>query len=102
MSRSVNNVTLLGNLTRDPVVRATKSGKSVCDFTIATNRTYTDDQGQRHEQVDFHHIVAWGNLADIAGKHLVKGSRVYVEGRLQNHEWETEGQKKSRTEIVID
>jgi single-strand DNA-binding protein len=103
MARSINKVTLLGNLTSNPVLRTTKSAKSVCDFRIATNRTFTDNQGQRKELAEFHNIVAWGKLADIAGGHLVKGSRVYAEGRLQTREYETaDGQKKSRTEIVID
>src|SRR5438309_8170566 len=102
MSRSINKVTLLGNLTRDPELRQTKSGKAVCDFTLATNRSYIDDQGERHELAEFHHIVAWGKQAEIAGKYLVKGSRVLVEGRLQNRECETtDGHKKSQTEIVI-
>src|SRR5689334_9676679 len=103
MSKSINKATILGNLTRDPDMRQTKTGKAVCDFTIATNRSYIDDQGARKEFSEFHHIVAWGKLAEIAGKYLVKGSRVLVEGRLQTREYgPTEGQKKSRTEIVID
>jgi hypothetical protein len=72
MSQSINKVILIGNVTRDPELRTTKSGKLVCDFGIATNRAYTDDKGQRHEQAQFHNIVAWGKLAEIAGKYLVK------------------------------
>jgi single-strand DNA-binding protein len=103
MSRSINKVTLLGNLTRDPELRNTKTGKAVCDFTLATNRSFIDDQGARNELAEFHHIVAWGKLAEIAGKYLVKGSRVLVEGRLQTRDYETpDGQKKSKTEIVIN
>ncbi|HVI80942.1 MAG TPA: single-stranded DNA-binding protein, partial [Candidatus Acidoferrum sp.] len=88
MSRSINKVILLGNVTRNPVLRTTKSGKPVCDFGIATNRAYTDDKGQRHEQAQFHTIVAWGKLAEIAGKYFVKGSRVYTEGRLETRDYE--------------
>jgi single-strand DNA-binding protein len=103
MARSINKVILLGNATRNPVLRTTKSGKSVCDFGIATNRAYTDDKGQRHEQAQFHNIVAWGKLAEIAGKYLVKGSRVYTEGRLETRDYEAaDGQKKFRTAIIID
>src|SRR3954453_10002962 len=101
MARSINKVILLGNVTRDPVLRSTKSGKPVCDFGIATNRAYTDDKGQRHEQAQFHNIVAWGKLAEIAGKYLVKGSLVYTEGRLETRKYEKDGQDKSRTEIII-
>jgi len=75
MSRSINNATLLGNLTRDPELRHTKSGKAVCDFTIATNTSSVDDEGVRKEFSEFHHLVAWGKLAEIADKYLVKGSR---------------------------
>src|SRR3954447_24223810 len=101
MSQSINKVILIGNVTRDPELRTTKSGKLVCDFGIATNRAYTDDKDQRHEQAQFHNIVAWGKLAEIAGKYLVKGSRVYTEGRLETRDYETDGQKKFRTEIII-
>src|SRR3954470_22459709 len=102
MARCINKVILLGNVIRNPVLRTTKSGKPVCDFGIATNRAYTDDKGQRHEQAQFHNIVAWGKLAEIAGKYLVKGSRVYTEGGLETRHYEKDGQDKSRTEIIID
>lgn len=103
MARSINKAILLGNLTRDPVLRYTSSGKPVCDFGLATNRTWTNDKGERQEQSEFHNIVAWGKLAEIASQYLAKGRKVYVEGRLQTRNYETaDGQKKSRTEIVID
>jgi single-strand DNA-binding protein len=70
MARSINKVILLGNVTRDPELQTTKSGKPVCDFAVATNRAFTDDKGQRHELAQFHNIVAWGKLAEIAGKYL--------------------------------
>jgi single-strand DNA-binding protein len=102
MARSINKVILLGNLTRDPIVRTTSNGTPVCDFGLATNRTYTTGKGEKTEQTEFHNIVAWGKLAEIAGKYLTKGRKVYVEGRLQTRTFETDGVKKSRTEIIID
>jgi single-strand DNA-binding protein len=103
MARSINKAILLGNLTRDPVLRYTSSGKPVCDFGLATNRTWTNDKGERQEQSEFHNIVAWGKLAEIASQYLAKGRKVYLEGRLQTRNYETaDNQKKSHTEIVID
>lgn len=103
MAGSLNRATLIGNLTRDPELRKTAGGQSVCSFSIATNRTYTDASGQRKEQVDYHNIVAWGKLADICGQYLTKGKKVYVDGRLQSREWEgQDGQKRYRTEIITE
>jgi single-strand DNA-binding protein len=100
---SLNRATLIGNLTRDPEVRQTPSGQSVCSFGLATNRSWTDNTGKRQEQVEFHSLVAWGKLAEICGQYLVKGRKVYVEGRLQTREWEgQDGAKRTRTEIVIE
>ena len=85
------------------MLRYTQSGKPVCDFGIATNRTWTNDKGERQEQSEFHNIVAWGKLAEVASQYLAKGRKVYLEGRLQTRNYETpDNQKKSRTEIVID
>jgi single-strand DNA-binding protein len=101
MARSINKAVLLGNLTRDPVLRYTASGKPVCDFGIATNRAFTNDKGERQELPEFHNIVAWGKLAEIVSQYLAKGRKVYLEGRLQTRSYETaDGQQKSRTEIV--
>ncbi len=103
MANSLNRATLIGNLTRDPEVRKTTNGQSVASFSIATNRVYTDGQGQKKEQVDYHNIVAWARLAEICGQYLVKGKKIYVDGRIQNREWEgTDGQKRFRTEIVAE
>ena len=103
MARSINKAILLGNLTRDPVLRYTGSGKPVCDFGLATNRAWTNDKGERQEQSEFHNIVAWGKLAEIASQYLAKGRKVYVEGRLQTRNYETaDGQKRTRTEVVIN
>jgi len=100
---SLNRAQLIGNVTRDPETRATASGQSVSNFSVATNAVWTDAQGQKQERTEFHDIVAWGKLGEICGQYLAKGRRVFVEGRLQTREWETpEGQKRRKTEIVAD
>ncbi len=100
---SLNRAQIIGNVTRDPETRATASGQSVTNFSIATNAVWTDAQGQKQERTEFHDIVAWGKLSDICSQYLAKGRRVYAEGRLQTREWETpEGQKRRRTEIVAE
>lgn len=103
-TRSLNRVTLIGNLTREPKVRFTPSGSQVCSFGLATNRTWSNpSSGEKQEQVEFHNIVAWGKLADICAQYLHTGDKAYVEGRIQSNDWETEdGQKRKSTEIVID
>jgi single-strand DNA-binding protein len=102
MSRSVNKVILIGNLTRDPEVRYTPQGNAVASFGLATNREWTID-GNKKEVVDFHNIVSWNKLAELCGQLLSKGSKIYVEGRLQTRDWNTEdGQKRYKTEVVID
>lgn len=103
MAYSLNKVQLIGNLTRDPELRYTPSGTAVCNFTIATNRQWTDDQGQKQEDVEFHRVVAWGKLAEICGQYLNKGKKVYSEGRLQTRKWTTpEGEDKYTTEVVLN
>ncbi|EKD99988.1 MAG: hypothetical protein ACD_22C00117G0007 [uncultured bacterium] len=102
MSRSVNKVLLIGNLTRDPEVRYTPQGTAVASFGLATNREWNVD-GQKKEVVDFHNLVAWNKLAELCGQLLFKGSKIYVEGRLQTRDWVSEdGQKRYKTEVVID
>lgn len=98
----LNKVFLYGNLTRDPELRALPSGQQVASFSIATNRTYKNKEGQKQEAVEFHNIVAFGRLADLIGQYLRKGRPVFVEGRLQTRSWEKDGEKKYRTEIVVD
>ena len=104
MSRSVNKVILIGNLTRDPEVRYTPQGSAVCSFSIATNRDIGQgDNGERKEVVDFHNLVAWNKLAELCGQLLTKGSKIYVEGRLQTRDWtDVSGVKKYKTEVVVD
>lgn len=93
----------MGNLTRDPEVRALPSGQSVVNFGLATNRAFTDKQGQKQQQVEFHNIVAFGKQADIIQQYMKKGSSLFIEGRLQTRTWDAQdGQKKSRTEIIIE
>ncbi|MCL5969979.1 MAG: single-stranded DNA-binding protein [Patescibacteria group bacterium] len=103
MARSLNRVQLIGNLTRDPELRYTPSGAAVCSFSIATNRNWTTDAGEKREEVDFHRIVAWNKLAELCSQFLVKGRKVYVEGRLTNRSWTAQdGTQRNTTEIVID
>jgi single-strand DNA-binding protein len=102
MARSLNRVQLIGNLTRDPELRYTPSGAAVCSFGIATNRSWTTDTGEKHEETEFHNLVAWNKLAEICSQFLTKGRKVFVEGRLATRKWTTkEGQDRSTTEIVI-
>lgn len=104
MTMSLNKALIIGNLTRDPETRTTPSGQTVCNFGIATNRRWKDaTSGEMKDQVEFHNIVAWGRLAETCGQYLKKGSRTYIEGRLQTRSWEDQtGTKKSRTEIVAE
>jgi len=102
MARDLNKVLLIGNLTHDPEVRETPSGHPVCGFRLATKRVWTTENGEKKEQAQYHRIVAWDALADLCGKYLRKGSRVYVEGRLVNREYEKDDEKRTATEVVID
>ncbi|HBU28149.1 TPA: single-stranded DNA-binding protein [Candidatus Uhrbacteria bacterium] len=100
---SLNRAQLIGNLTRDPELRTTPSGQSVVNFGVATNRAFTDREGKKQEQTEFHNVVAWGKLADIISQYLTKGRKVFVEGRLQTREWEgQDGSKRRTTEIVAE
>ena len=100
----LNKAFIFGNLTRDPELRALPSGMNVCNFSIATNRTYKDRDGKKQEQTDFHNIVVFGRQADTVSQYLKKGSSVFVEGRMQTRSWDdkTSGEKKYRTEVVAD
>jgi single-strand DNA-binding protein len=102
MARSLNKVQLIGNLTRDPELRYTPSGTAVCSFSIATNRNWTTDSGEKKEEVEFHRIVAWNKLAEICSQFLTKGRKVFVEGRLATRNWTgQDGNPRNTTEIVI-
>lgn len=103
MAMSLNRAQLIGNLTRDPEMRQIPGGSTVASFSIATNFTWTDSSGQKQEKAEFHNIVAWRKLAEICGQYLKKGTKVYIEGRIQTRDWEGEdGIKRYRTEIVAD
>ena len=98
-----NKAIVLGNLTRDPESRTLPSGQSVVNFSVATNRIYTDKAGAKQQAVEFHNIVAFGKLADICSRFLNKGKMVLVEGRLQTRSWQgQDGVKRYRTEIVME
>jgi single-strand DNA-binding protein len=100
---NLNRAMLIGNSTRDAELRTTPNGRSVASFAVATNRRYQDASGERKDEVQFHEIVAWGKLAEIAGQIIKKGTKVYVEGRLQTRSWEgQDGAKRERTEIIAD
>lgn len=102
-SRSINRVILLGNLTRDPELKHTPNGTAVCTFGLATNRAWTTSDGHTKEEAQYHRIVAWQKLAELCSKLLVKGKKVYVEGRITYREYNgKDGQKKLVAEIVMD
>ncbi|MGA1046433.1 MAG: single-stranded DNA-binding protein [Minisyncoccia bacterium] len=99
----LNKVYLIGNLTQDPEFKALPRGTSVASFSLATNRTWTDKQGQRQETAEYHNVVAYGKQAETINQYLKKGSLLFVEGRLQTRSWEAQdGQKKYKTEIIVD
>lgn len=100
-TRSLNRVLLIGNLTRDPELRYTPQGNAVCTFGLATNRSWTTEDGGRKEEAEFHTIVAWNKLAEICAQYLAKGRQAFVEGRLSTREWEgQDGTKRRTTEVV--
>ncbi len=102
-SRSINRVILLGNLTRDPELKYTPAGTAVCTFGIATNRAWTTADGQTKEETQYHRIVAWQKLAELCGKLLTKGRKVYIEGRITYREYtDKNSQLRQVTEIVLD
>lgn len=100
MARSLNQVTLMGNLTRDPELRQTPTGQSVCSFSLALNRAYKDQSGEWQEATDYIDVVAWGPLGERVSQYLQKGRRCLVQGRIQSRSWEQEGQKRSKVEVL--
>jgi single-strand DNA-binding protein len=101
--KSVNKVILLGNVTRDPELKATTNGQSVATFGLATNRVWRDQSGEKQSLPEFHNVVAWGGLAEFCAQYVKKGKPLYIEGYLNTRSWEgAEGTKIFRTEIVID
>lgn len=100
---NLNKAMIIGNLTRDPEIRNTATGKNVASFSVATSLVWKDQSGQKQEKTEFHNIVAWARLAEIIGQYLKKGSKVYIEGRLQTRDWTgQDGVKRYRTEIVAE
>lgn len=100
MARSFNQVTLMGNLTRDPELRQTPNGQNVCSFSLALNRSYKGSDGEWQEATDFIDIVAWGPLGERVAQYLSKGRPCLIAGRLQSRSWEQEGQKRSKVEVI--
>jgi single-strand DNA-binding protein len=102
MARSINQVVLMGNLTRDPELRQTPNGQNVTSFSLALNRSYKDASGDWQEATDYVDCVAWANLAERVAQYLAKGRRVLVQGRLQSRSWEQDGQKRSKLEVLVN
>lgn len=101
MARGINKVILIGNVGQDPEVRYMPSGGAVTNLTLATSESWKDKQtGQQQERTDWHRVVFFNRLAEIAGEYLKKGSKVYIEGSLRTREWEKDGVKRYTTEIV--
>ncbi|MBI4450036.1 single-stranded DNA-binding protein [Candidatus Uhrbacteria bacterium] len=100
---TLNKVMVIGNLTRDPETRTTPAGTAVCTFGVATNRVWSDPQGQKQDEAEFHNIVAFGRLAEICAQYLGRGRKVYIEGRMKTREWTAQdGAKRNRTEIIAE
>ncbi|MEK7594151.1 MAG: single-stranded DNA-binding protein [Patescibacteria group bacterium] len=102
MARSLNQVTLMGNLTRDPELRQTPNGQNVTSFSLALNRSYKDSGGEWQEATDYIDIVCWGPLAERVAQYLSKGRRCLVQGRLQSRSWEQDGQKRNKVEVLAN
>lgn len=103
MSRGINKVILVGACGQDPEIRYLSNGDAVCNISLATNESWTDKKtNQKVEKTEWHRVVIWGKLAEIAGEYLRKGSQVYIEGKLETREWEKDGVKRYSTEIKVD
>jgi len=99
----LNKVMIIGNVVRDPEMRTTPNGRNVTSFSVATNRVWKDNNDQKQSKAEFHNLVAWGRLAEIVSQYLKKGSKVYVEGRLETRSWDDpNGIKRYRTDIIAD
>lgn len=98
----LNKVMVFGNLTRDPELKALPNGGQVCNFSVATNRTYKKTDGSKQEEVEYHNVVTYAKLAELCGQYLRKGSSAYVEGRLKTRTWEGDKGKQYRTEIIAE
>lgn len=100
---NLNRAMVLGNATRDAEMRYTPNGQAVANFAVATNRRWKNQAGEMQEAVEYHEITAWGKLGEISNTIIKKGTKVYVEGRLQTHSWEAQdGSRRQRTEIIAE
>lgn len=100
---NLNKIFILGNVVKNPESRTTPSGQTVATFSIATNRMWTDKQGQKQKKAEFHNIVAWGRLGEICAQYLEKGKLVFIEGRVETRSWDApDGTKKYRTEVIAE
>lgn len=100
---NLNKIFILGNVVKNPESRTTSSGQTVATFSIATNRMWTDKQGQKQKKAEFHNIVAWGRLGEICAQYLEKGKLVFIEGRVETRSWDApDGTKKYRTEVIAE
>jgi single-strand DNA-binding protein len=100
---SLNKVMLIGRLGKDPEVRYTPDGSAVANFSLATSETWNDKSGTKQERTEWHNIVAWGKLADLAKRYLAKGRQVYIEGRIRTREWDDkDGNKRRTTEVMAN
>jgi single-strand DNA-binding protein len=101
MARGLNKVMLIGHLGKDPELKYTPGGAAVATFSLATNESYKDKEGNQQEKTEWHRLVVWNKQAEIAAEYLKKGQQVFVEGKLQTRTWEKDGQKHYMTEIVV-
>lgn len=102
MARGINKVILIGTCGQDPEVRYTGNGGAVANISIATSETWKDSSGAKQEKTEWHKVVFFGKIAEIAGDYVRKGSSIYIEGKLQTREWEKDGIKRYTTEVVVD
>lgn len=102
MSRSVNKVLLLGNVGKDPEIRSTQGGTMVANFSLATTDRQKDKDGNWQDRTEWHNLVTFGRTSEIVRDYVAKGSKVYVEGRIQSRTWEKDGQKHYRTEVIVN
>jgi len=100
---SLNKAMIIGNLGKDPDVRTTSGGQTVCELSIATNESYTDKNGQQQDRTEWHRIIVWGRQAELCGEYLKKGRSVFVEGKIQTRKWQDkDGNNRYTTEIVAN
>lgn len=100
---NLNKVIIVGRMAHDPELKTTQSGTSVCSFSVATSRVWTDKSGQKQEEAEFHNVVAWGKTAEVASQYLTKGQLVAIEGRLMTRKWEDKtGNTRYSTEIICE